>query len=104
MAEPVRIRNVHPISSIKTTLGVQTNPNQQAYKILLWGFVALPIIAGLDKFFMVLTDWNKYLASFVTQIVSGRTFMSIVGVVEIAAGLLVAFKPRVGAIVVGLWL
>jgi len=51
-----------------------------------------------------------YLAPKVEEILTrtihlpGHTFMLIVGVIEIIAGVLVAFWPRVGSIVVGLWL
>jgi hypothetical protein len=40
----------------------------------------------------------------VSRMIDAHTFMKIVGVVEIAAGLLVIFKPRIGAVVVALWL
>jgi hypothetical protein len=78
----------------------------QAYLILYAGFVALPIVAGLDKFFHLLVNWDQYLAPIVTDIVpvSAHTFMLIVGVIEIVAGLLVAVRPRIGAYVVALWL
>jgi hypothetical protein len=70
------------------------------------GFAALPVIAGIDKFFHWLVNWDQYLAPLATEIlpVSGHTFMLAVGVVEVAAGLLVAFRPRIGAYVVALWL
>jgi hypothetical protein len=63
-------------------------------------------LAGGDKFFHLLVNWDQYLAPFVTRIlpVEGHTFMLIVGLIEIAAGLLVAIWPRVGAYVVALWL
>ena len=78
----------------------------QAYLILYAGFVALPILAGLDKFFHLLVNWDQYLAPLVTRVlpVSGHTFMLAVGVIEIAAGLLVALRPRIGAYIVALWL
>jgi hypothetical protein len=81
-------------------------PAYQAYEILHVGFAALPILAGGDKFFHLLVNWDQYLAPFVTQIlpIQGHTFMLIVGVIEIAAGVLVAIWPRVGAYVVALWL
>lgn len=66
----------------------------------------LPIAAGADKFMHLLTDWNKYLAPIVTQIIpiSPGAFMSIVGVIEIVAGIIVLVRPRTGAFIVGLWL
>ncbi|MFL6199358.1 MAG: hypothetical protein ACJ76J_09290 [Thermoanaerobaculia bacterium] len=78
----------------------------QAYQILRLGFTIAPIIAGLDKFFHLLTDWNQYLAPFIPQMlgISASTFMMIVGVIEIVAGLLVWFKPRFGGYLVMAWL
>jgi hypothetical protein len=81
-------------------------PVRQAYQILLVGFVALPVLAGVDKFFHLLVNWDQYLAPWVVGLlpVSGHTFTLVVGVVEIAAGVLVAVRPRIGAYVVALWL
>lgn len=83
-----------------------SRPAYQAFGILYAGFVALPILAGLDKFFHLLVNWDQYLAPLATRVlpVSGHTFMLLVGVIEIAAGLLVAVRPRIGAYVVALWL
>jgi len=74
--------------------------------VLYVGFIALPIIAGADKFFDLLTNWDTYLAPIVPQTlgISAHTFMLIVGVIEIVAGLLVLVRPEIGAYVVGLWL
>jgi hypothetical protein len=87
-----------------TSLAVQ--PAYQAYVILHIGFAALPVIAGVDKFFHWLVNWDQYLAPIVVQYlpVTGHIFMLGVGVIEIAAGLLVAIRPRIGALVVMLWL
>ena len=81
-------------------------PAAQAYLVLLVGFAALPVVAGLDKFFHGLVNWDMYLAPRVERLlpVAGHTFMLAVGVIEIAAGLLVAVRPRVGAYVVMAWL
>ncbi len=80
------------------------DPVYQAYRILHIGFTVAPILAGLDKFTNLLADWTQYLAPFIGNIVPASTFMAIVGVVEILAGLLVFFKPRIGAYVVAAWL
>jgi hypothetical protein len=81
-------------------------PTYQAYAILYAGFIALPIIAGADKFFDFLTNWDAYLAPIIPQTlgVTAHTFMLTVGVIEIVAGLIVAFRPQIGAYIVGLWL
>jgi hypothetical protein len=83
-----------------------SRPAYQAYLILYAGFVALPILAGLDKFGQLLVNWDIYLAPVVTRVVpvTAHTFMLVVGVIEIAAGILVALRPQIGAYVVALWL
>lgn len=66
-----------------------------------------PIIAGADKFFNILTDWSMYLSPVVTRVipVSATTFMHIVGMVEIIAGIVVLSRfTRIGAWVVMAWL
>src|SRR5881398_1549119 len=81
-------------------------PAWQAYELLHWGFVAAPVIAGLDKFTHLLTDWDKYLAPGLARAlpVTPHVFMLATGVIEIIAGLLVALKPKIGAYVVAAWL
>ena len=61
---------------------------------------------GLDKFFNVLVDWTTYLAPWVNDLIPGSAtqFMDVVGIIEIAAGVLVALKPRYDAYVVAAWL
>ena len=92
------------VKSSSSTLA--TRPAYQSYMLLHAGFAVLPIVAGLDKFLHLLVNWDQYLAPLATQVVpvSAHTFMLVVGVVEVAAGLLVAVRPRIGAYVVALWL
>ena len=80
--------------------------SDQAYQILHIGFTIAPIVAGLDKFFHLLVNWDQYLAPTVARMLpfDGHTFMLIVGIIEIVAGLLVWFKPRIGGYVVMAWL
>src|ERR1041385_2963060 len=82
------------------------NPIHQAYQILHVGLTVAPILFGLDKFFHVLVNWDQYLAPIVSQWLGGHghAFMLAVGVIEIVAGLIVAFWPRIGGYVVALWL
>jgi hypothetical protein len=82
------------------------SPAYQAYQILHIAFVVAPVIAGADKFFHFLVNWDQYLSPSVTRTlpVSGHTFMLGVGLIEIVAGLLVAFMPAIGGVVVGAWL
>ena len=85
---------------------VERDPTYLAYLLLRMGYVILPIVAGLDKFAHLLVDWDQYLSPRVAAMVgvAPHTFMSAVGVVEIVAGLLVAFAPRIGGWVVAAWL
>jgi hypothetical protein len=82
------------------------NPAYQAYWILYLGFIVAPIVAGADKFTHILVDWNQYLAPVIANAVplAPHTIMAVVGVIEIAAGLLVAVRPSIGGYVVCLWL
>jgi hypothetical protein len=79
-------------------------PSFKAYRILQVGFTAAPIIAGLDKFFDFLVNWTIYLSPIVSNMINAQSFMKIVGVVEIAAGIIVFVKPKIGAFIVAFWL
>jgi len=83
-----------------------TRPGYQAYLLLRVVFAVAPILFGLDKFAGVLVDWDGYLAPWINDIVPGSAAdaMYAVGVIEIAAGLIVAFAPRFGAPLVAAWL
>jgi len=89
----------------KTEVSIST-PSYAAYRILHVGFTALPILAGLDKFFHILVNWDQYLAPRVASLspINGNSLMLLVGLVEIVAGLIIAFKPRFGSYVVAAWL
>ena len=78
----------------------------QAYQILHIAFTIAPILAGLDKFLGLLTNWDKYLAPTVNNMLggNGHLFMQAVGVIEIIAGIGVLLKPKIFGYVVGLWL
>jgi hypothetical protein len=83
-----------------------SGPAYQAYQILHVAFVVAPIVAGLDKFFNLLVNWEQYLPSFVNRMVGGHghELMLAAGVIEIIAGLGVLFKPKFFAYVVSAWL
>ena len=89
--------------------GTQTSRDpmaRQAFLILRFGFTVAPIIAGLDKFFHLLVDWDRYLPDIMNRIVGGHghELMLVVGVIEIIAGIGVALKPRIFAYIVAAWL
>ena len=94
---------------MNTTLPNQQNgasPARQAFRILQFGFVAAPVLAGLDKFFHLLVNWDQYLPSIVARLspIDAHTLMLAVGVIEVIAGIGVALKPRIFAYVVAAWL
>lgn len=93
------------IFAINREAGTQ-RPAMQAYQILHLGFTAAPILAGLDKFTNLLANWEQYLAPTVVGMLpfSPGTFMAMVGVVEVVAGIGVFLKPRIFAYVVSAWL
>jgi hypothetical protein len=84
---------------------VNRNP-EQAFQLLRLGFTVAPILAGLDKFFDVLVDWDKYLSPMANNVLGGHghQFMMVVGIIEIIAGIGVFFKPRIFAYIVAIWL
>lgn len=79
-------------------------PSYQAYQILRFAFTVAPILAGLDKFFNVLTVWEQYLSAPFNVFGNPLTTMMVVGVVEIIAGIGVWFKPKIFSYIVALWL
>jgi len=83
------------------------DPAAQAFMLLRVVFTVAPILFGLDKFAEVLTDdWTKYLATEFNDLIPGSASdaMHIVGIVEIAAGVIVAVVPRFGGLLVAGWL
>ena len=86
---------------------LRSDPAAQAFMLLRVGFTVAPILFGLDKFAgVMIDDWTKYLAPEFNDLIPGSASdaMHIVGVVEIAAGLVVAFLPRFGGLLVAGWL
>ena len=83
-----------------------SSPAYQAYWILHVGFTVAPILAGLDKFFHLLVNWDQYLPGVVANAspIQPHTLMLIVGVIEVVAGIGVWFKPRIFAYIVAVWL
>lgn len=72
------------------------------------GFVygAFPIVAGIDKFTNILATWPDYVPAVLADLlpVAPQTFMYVVGVVEIVAGLVVFWRTEYGAYLVAVWL
>jgi uncharacterized membrane protein YphA (DoxX/SURF4 family) len=77
---------------------------QQILRVL---FGVVPVVAGADKFFNLLTNWEQYVNPTVERLLpfSNTTFMHIAGVIEIAAGLIVLSRfTTIGAYLVSAWL
>ena len=89
----------------ETTATPREEPIYWTLKIL---FGVVPIVAGLDKFTNLLVHWEKYIAPAFANIIpfSPHTFMILVGLIEIVAGIGVLFTPwtRLFAWIVGVWL
>ena len=77
------------------------------YWALRLAFGLVPIVAGLDKFFNLLTNWGQYLSPLAARVlpVSAPTFMRAAGIIEIAVGIAILTRlPRLGAYVAAAWL
>lgn len=77
------------------------------YRPLWLTYGLVPLLAGLDKFFNLLTDWPKYLSPWMANLlpVPAETFMYAVGVIEIGVGLMVLTRwTRLGAWIAAAWL
>jgi len=71
------------------------------------GLGMVPVLAGIDKFFNLLTNLEMYLNPLIPKIlhISAPSFMHIVSVVEIAAGILIFTRfTRYAAYIVMAWL
>jgi hypothetical protein len=89
----------------ETSVRVHT-PSYQAYQLLHVILTVAPIAAGLDKFTHLLTNWDLYVSPLAARLspLPVHTMMLAAGVVEMAAGLIVAFAPRIGGWIVAAWL
>jgi hypothetical protein len=95
-----------PPSPLAAPSARRADPAYQAFWLLQLGFVVAPILFGLDKFFHVLVDWDRYLAPELADLfhADAHTLMYAVGVIEILAGVIVAVRPRFGGYLVAAWL
>jgi hypothetical protein len=78
----------------------------QPFNLLKFTFGIVPIVAGADKFTNLLTNWEQYINPSIAGLLpfSGHTFMMIVGVIEIVAGIIVLKKTEIGGYIVAAWL
>ena len=96
----------YPGSAVGPGASLKGDPADQAWQLLYAAFVIAPIVAGVDKFFGLLVNWDQYLAPIFAQFspVGGHGLMLVIGVVEVIAGLVVLWKPRIGGYLVAVWL
>ncbi len=84
------------------------NPHLELpFRALRIGLGLGAFLAGLDKFFNILTNWEMYLSPLATNLipVSAGTFMRGVGVIEMIAGAVVlAGFTRLGGYIIAGWL
>jgi len=75
-------------------------------RLMRYTYGLVPIVAGIDKFTNILTDWKHYLAPSIVSALpfNASAFMSIVGIIEIIAGIIVLVRPGIGAYIVMAWL
>jgi uncharacterized membrane protein YphA (DoxX/SURF4 family) len=83
-----------------------TQSIKPSFNLLRLTFGIVPIVAGLDKFTNLLTHWENYINPAIAGMMpfAPHTFMMIVGVIEIAAGIIVLAKPAIGGYIVSAWL
>jgi len=84
-----------------------TNPAlTKVFYLQKYTFVVVPIVAGIDKFLDLLTNWGQYLNPPIVNLLpfSPPVFMKIVGVIEIAAGIIVLRRSKIGGYIVAAWL
>ncbi|HYG61249.1 MAG TPA: DoxX family membrane protein [Thermoanaerobaculia bacterium] len=85
-----------------------SNPSLESLYRPLWlTYGLVPLLAGLDKFFNLLTDWPQYLSPVMAGLlpVSPETFMYAVGIIEMAVGVMILTRwTRLGAWIAAAWL
>jgi uncharacterized membrane protein YphA (DoxX/SURF4 family) len=85
---------------------ITNQTTKQVFNTLKLTYGILPIVAGADKFTNLLTHWEDYLNPRIAAMLpfAPHTFMMIVGVIEIIAGIIVLIKPAIGGYIVAAWL
>jgi hypothetical protein len=88
-------------------MSILENRLNSAWWALRIGLGGAAFLAGLDKFFNILADWQMYLSPLAERVlpISGTAFMQMVGVIEMIVGLMILTRwTRVGSYVAMLWL
>ena len=86
----------HPIDLPENRALSMSQTSYHAYRVLQFAFIVAPIIAGLDKFFHVLVNWDMYLAPAMANLspIGRHGFMLVVGIIEIVAGIIVVLNLK----------
>lgn len=84
---------------------VNDNAFNKLWTVSKYIYGLVPVLIGLDKFFFFIVDWNIYVSPFAASIIPITTLTPLVGIIEIAAGILILTKyPRFGAYLVAAWI
>lgn len=85
----------------------ETIYEDRAWSVLRLVYGVVPVVAGLDKFTNILTQWDHYLNPSLAHLlpVPASLFMNVVGVIEIAVGLAILTRwTKLAAFVAAAWL
>jgi uncharacterized membrane protein YphA (DoxX/SURF4 family) len=106
MATSTTLRSREELAAREEPQVVERPTSSIGFWLLRLTFGVLPIVAGVDKFFDKLANWDKLIWHRIPDALgmSVHTFSHVAGGIEIAAGLLVLFAPRIGAPLVAIWL
>jgi hypothetical protein len=88
-------------------MSITENRLNSAWWALRIGLGGAAFLAGLDKFFNLLANWEMYLSPLAERLlpVSGAAFMHVVGVIEMIVGLMILTRwTRIGSYIAMLWL
>jgi len=84
---------------------VNDNKFNNLWTLSKYVYGLVPVLIGLDKFFFFIVDWNIYVSPLAASIIPMTTLVPLVGIIEIAAGILILTKyPRFGAYLVAAWI
>ncbi|MFL5813981.1 MAG: hypothetical protein ACJ763_10425 [Bdellovibrionia bacterium] len=85
----------------------QLRSTRQAFRILQFAVVMFTLLAGIDKYAHVLTNWEQYMSPLFMGILGAKgthTFFLVDGAIEILVAIGVALRPRIFAYIVSAWL
>jgi uncharacterized membrane protein YphA (DoxX/SURF4 family) len=88
-------------------MSIPENRLNSAWWALRTGLGGAAFLAGLDKFFNILAEWQMYLSPLAERVlpISATTFMQVVGVIEMIVGLMILTRwTRIGSYVATVWL